>query len=166
MGPIFRISGNFADGGEWRKTDPHYEGSIIVTPKNNVLGLASLQTGGDQQTRFMYGKIIPSQKDEKFLMLMMLSANDPENTLLISVIDASRDEEGQWAPIILNEEKHYMDCCCRGRAGFCHDGEDYSPLEYRRIKYSFFYHLSKSRNDYNQRLIKAMEEFGKAYISY
>ena len=165
MGKIFSISGNFADGKQWRKDAPHYEGSMIVTPSNEIFGLADLQTKDNEQARFLYGKIVPSQKNEEFLMLLILSAQDPENALFISILDAGRNEIGQWAPVVLNEENNYIYCDCHGLASFDRKSEEYSWREYRRIQYSYFYRLSQSHNDYNQRLIGAMKAFGQAYIT-
>lgn len=163
MDAIFRISGSFANGLEWHKDDPCYEGSIVITPKDEVFGVADMYHSGHEQTRILYGKIIPIEKQIDCLMLLMLSPKEPEKALFVTVPDVNYSDEGEWAPVMYDVEKDFFDINCHSLVSFDAKFVDYSSIERRRIRYTYNFHLSRS-DEYNRQLIKALNTLGETTI--
>ena len=172
MGLIFRINGNFADKKKaWCTPDPYYEGSIVIAPNDIVYGIAKILTGNDDdekeklsQLRCLYGRIVTRRKDEECLLLMMLSPTTPKDAILITIFDINYEEMGQWAPIEVDEKGRAFDCWGNGYARMHFDYVGYSPMEIKRIKSTYQYYLSRSRDDYNYQLIGTMENMKELFM--
>ena len=165
MDEIFRISGSFAKGLEWHKNGPHYEGSIIITPGDEVFGVADMYHGDYEQTRFLYGKIVPLKKELDSLLLLMLAPKEPDKALFVVIPDIDDSDRGEWTPVSCDVEKTFLDCNCQNLVGFDLRFVDYSSMERRRIKYSYFYHLSRS-DEYNFQLIQALDTLSGTMIEH
>jgi hypothetical protein len=166
MDEIFRISGSFAKGLEWCKNGPRYKGSIVITPKKEVFGVADMYHGSYEQTRFLYGKIVPVKEDGDYLMLLMLSAKEPEKALFITIPNVNYSNEGGWGPVSYDAEKDFLNGDCQSLVSFDREYVDYLSTERRRIKYSYYYHFARSIGEHNRILIKALNALGGSTIEY
>ena len=163
MDEIFRISGSFANGKKWHKNDPRYEGSIVITPEDEVFGVADIYHSGYEQTRFLYGRIVPLEKELDSLLLLMLAPKEPDKALFAIIPDIDDSDRGEWTPVSYDVEKDFLDCNCQNLVGFDLRFVEYSSMERRRIRYSYLYHLSRS-DEYNRQLIQALDTLSGAMI--
>ncbi len=154
MGKLLTITGNYKKDGKWGSPDPYFRGPLIVEG-DMLYGYCVLMSKVDkperERLRCLYGRYIEKKNGSRGLMLLMLSLENAQDSIMFTLKD-SDNSSGKWAAIENYNPGISYDMIEKDEAELLIDESDYTSQDYRIVRFTAQYYMSRDKSELNYQL--------------